>query len=818
MPEQKYPPEFEAQVRKAMDVPEPNTDAMDALRAQFIARGTAALESDRQPDSTSNPFRPEKESKMKRTTIFSSPRLAWVLTLLILASLLALAFSSPKVVNALRRLFGYIPGVGMVEQSAPLRILEKSFSIENENISLTVEQVVASADKTIVVYHYFAPAFDPSAYQAPMDGNPGNPALILPDGSKVEIRFGRRMSADGLPTDKGDPIRYSAEFPPMENAVTEVTLELPYLPALPQGIGPRDWQIPLKLIPAPDGFVIPVFEVEGNGAGGGSQIELAPPSKSSSSDANALHGIRTSLDLFIPLDDGYLLIGSMQWSEKDYPANVVKPLDYVIVMDATDAEIPFEPVLGPVPEKPQDEAYRSYWAIKVLTKSFAAPLKVRIDSASVNIHTPFVFQFDPGLNPALGQSWDLNRDVQIGDIQVRVQKATLTSYPGSSDLVFQFAIQAPPNVAGDIYIGMPASQCRGGGGSTPTNPYETIQVDAQLCRTELPPGPMEVRVTGAVLWGPWQAEWTPPATTSTAPPTLTAALPTHAEACLTGESWRQALSKNVPIPSNLTGKLVLANPSGEINMANLVSGERKLIGNGDAPSLSPDISRVAMTGPIIDSQPPNGLYVTDLVSGNTTLLPGTAAGDSAPLWSPDGTMVAFTRGPAGEIGAPGAYNIMVMNTDGSNLRQITFGSEWNQATAWMPDSAHVVYIARKEMRSGSARMVDVRTGEISPLFEINYGYGSVVISPDGKRAAYEDWLPGDIYALYVSDINGANRKLLAQGSKVTVVVPAWSPDGQWIIASVYEGNSDSRLALINVSSCQIIPLPDLSGYVGSWLP
>ena len=44
-----------------------------------------------------------------------------------------------------------------------------------------------------------------------------------------------------------------------------------------------------------------------------------------------------------------------------------------------------------------------------------------------------------------------------------------------------------------------------------------------------------------------------------------------------------------------------------------------------------------------------------------------------------------------------------------------------------------------------------------------------------------------------------------------VTVPAWSPDGNWLIASVHDPNPGNQpnatLALILVDDCQIIPLP-----------
>jgi len=76
--------------------------------------------------------------------------------------------------------------------------------------------------------------------------------------------------------------------------------------------------------------------------------------------------------------------------------------------------------------------------------------------------------------------------------------------------------------------------------------------------------------------------------------------------------------------------------------------------------------------------------------------------------------------------------------------------------------------------------------------------------------------------LFVSDPDGFNRKLLADGDPYIVTFPAWGPDGQWILASVHDPNPNKQpnpiLTLIEVDTCQIIPLPYLTGYATSWLP
>ena len=121
----------------------------------------------------------------------------------------------------------------------------------------------------------------------------------------------------------------------------------------------------------------------------------------------------------------------------------------------------------------------------------------------------------------------------------------------------------------------------------------------------------------------------------------------------------------------------------------------------------------------------------------------------------------------------------------------------------------------------SAQMMDVQTGAVSPLFDLNYN-GSLAVSPDGKRVAFEEMLPLDKYGLFVSDLNGSNRRQLADGDPYIVTVPLWSPDGNWVMASVHDPDTtkkpDPMLALIGVDTCQVIPLQNLGGYISSWLP
>jgi Tol biopolymer transport system component len=363
----------------------------------------------------------------------------------------------------------------------------------------------------------------------------------------------------------------------------------------------------------------------------------------------------------------------------------------------------------------------------------------------------------------------------------------------------------------------------GGGGSFSIGPFTS-----DLYYNEpLPKGPLTITVTSisAYFPGHWEAAWTPPFDTlRTQPQTQTLSTP-ELSACLTRESWEGALQAPASLPAGLSGTLALADVPPpdyyyQVSVAKLDGSDAQRVGFGSAPSLSPDGTRLAYMGPTVDG-PADGLYITDLASGNTALLPGTTRGDMNPLWSPDGQTIAFTRGPSsGLIGAPGPYNIVVVNVDGSNFRQLTEGVESNYAQAWMPDGQQLVYTVTSR-DSVSLYLMDVQTGKATPLFDINYN-GTVVVSPDAKRLAFEEMLPLDKYGLFVSDLDGSNRKLLADGDPYIVTVPAWSPDGNWLIVSVHDpkANSypDSSLALIHIDTCQIVPVPNLQGYVFSWRP
>ncbi|MBK8617034.1 MAG: hypothetical protein IPN96_07945 [Anaerolineales bacterium] len=99
--------ELEELMKDVVNVSEPDAEFMNSLRARFIAEGHASAKKN-------------QETQMKQKVFL--PRLTWAFAILVLVSLVVL-FTRPTVVNALKRLFGYIPNIGIIDQTAEVRVL-----------------------------------------------------------------------------------------------------------------------------------------------------------------------------------------------------------------------------------------------------------------------------------------------------------------------------------------------------------------------------------------------------------------------------------------------------------------------------------------------------------------------------------------------------------------------------------------------------------------------------------------------------------------------------------------------------------------------
>ena len=159
------------------------------------------------------------------------------------------------VVYAIGKSLGYIPGVGIIDQSTPLRILAEPVVAERDGLTVTVSQVVADSDHTFVAYAIDG-IFWPKKGGWPMCGV--LPSLQFPDGATLNVISGGEGPRGGR---VGYPMNFetTVSYPPIPSGVSNVTFNFPCI--LTEGTGPENWQIPLELSPAPKDYATPGVEI-----------------------------------------------------------------------------------------------------------------------------------------------------------------------------------------------------------------------------------------------------------------------------------------------------------------------------------------------------------------------------------------------------------------------------------------------------------------------------------------------------------------------------------------------------------------------------
>jgi len=153
--------------------------------------------------------------------------------------------------------------------------------------------------------------------------------------------------------------------------------------------------------------------------------------------------------------------------------------------------------------------------------------------------------------------------------------------------------------------------------------------------------------------------------------------------------------------------------------------------------------------------------IAGLLPGGTApvLLTFNPIHDRAPEWSPDGTMLAFSR----------SNLIKIVRSDGTGIRSIDYGSN----PSWSPSGAKLVFDDGEKMfvirLTGFGDKVDLGPG-VAPSW-----------SPDGSRIAFEGAVLGGEADIFVMNPDGSDRVNLTNEPFLLDREPTWSPDGSRIV-------------------------------------
>jgi hypothetical protein len=740
---------------------------------------------------------PKVAARFERKTFIQTLRTRPALVVLLL--ILALGLIS-GVAYAVGKSLGYIPGVGIIDQSAPLRVLAEPVTMTREGVTITVTEAVLSADKTVIFVKI-----------------EGVPADAYPKGEaggcfgKVDLKLSNGTLLEGGFISGGNWLSFESrlEYGPVPAQVNDAVLLVSCIGGTMPGALPENWEIPLRFAPAPpDMTIAPVIELSTPAASN------PPPADVTStpilSNTMTRNGITFTLEKFVEVEGGYQLYGSLDLSGVNLPAQgYFNTMAMIKMTDANGIRIPFEETRSEPQDNTVYDPNQVAWIYRTNQKAFAAPLTLSLPWVEMQIAPQIPFELDLGVNPQVGQTWEINRDLTFEGHTVRLLSAQLVKSDDpqwASSIKFTYEDQE-----GGIFINVmddvpqkPMIEVMSGGGGGGGGPLTEIK-SAWMNYGEIPSGLRNFTIYESMPYrinGSWQVVWNPPS--------ITEPIPTSApEACLTSEKWEQVKGQYEALPAGLSGRILFTidamPPDINVFIANLDGSDPHGLVSDYYPSLSLDGTHVAFM-----SQD-GGLNILDLNNGQTILLEN----GTNPVWSPDGLRILFYNPPDG---------LYMANADGTGLQKIETGSPRVNPIGWLPDNQTIVYGAQVgdiyNLYEHVFKTYNLQTGETKSLFPITIKTATGAISSDGQWIAYNARLFGTNLdgATFISRLDGSERKLVAMLDNTLAFHPVWSPDGQWLIVSVVEPYKPTSPVLVNPSTCQVIPLPDIEGTVQQWIP
>ena len=233
---------------------------------------------------------------------------------------------------------------------------------------------------------------------------------------------------------------------------------------------------------------------------------------------------------------------------------------------------------------------------------------------------------------------------------------------------------------------------------------------------------------------------------------------------------------------------------------------------------SPDGTRVVF---VADWDGDDEIYVMNSDGSEIIQLTFNNADDGQPAWSPDGSQIVFAsiRDPVpGYEGPP--PEIYVMGADGAKQIRLTNNNLSDHSPAWSPDGEKIAFTTSHFSYEKGSRINTMNPdgSEITLLVDLPGDDLGPEWSPDGSRLVFFSQYPKTT-SVFLVNADGSDVKQLTVG-RDTHHDPVWSPDGKWLVFSSYGDEGDDLMVQEVDGSIRITITnsPDVKELSPIWIP
>jgi len=146
-----------------------------------------------------------------------------------------------------------------------------------------------------------------------------------------------------------------------------------------------------------------------------------------------------------------------------------------------------------------------------------------------------------------------------------------------------------------------------------------------------------------------------------------------------------------------------------------------------------------------------------------------------PAISPDGSRIVFAREWIDQMKDQRRSNLWVARTDGSRVRELTTGAWRDSAPVWSPDGTRIAFLSDRDGTT-QLQVIYADTGEIAQLTHVQRAPAGLRWSPDGRRIAFTSTIPDEDPILKVELPKRPRGAEWAKGATIVDRL-SWQRDG-----------------------------------------